>query len=437
MGRKRRDTRSARFVTRTLMDILAGKTSLGDRRADLERHGCPVDEAAENLLRRLTSLLHAPDAALVNALEQAPPLIVESVIGLLCRRKQVSALAMLKGHLSSRPLEKALAKALYQLSSQGITAAEEVLEPARERRPALTPRSTEDPEAWVTPRYEEGVFAMSLFLPFPGKATMCVATIADRQGVTEIRFDDETARAMRRQLKARTDEDGRPIVVHPIPVSHALFLIDEAAATNKIKGIPLPFGVERVRRDVKHHWNIEPQQARLERREGIEPITGHSVGALGPLLSQPPVLSWTIDAGHLVPVVQEIFEDADSPIIVDDQVKKARRDRAIDAAVEAYYTPERRHRYARRLEELALALDADGKRDIAELAWGCALALAQADTPPTAIPFALYHYQINLLTIVNAVMSEVQQGADRGIEEAGERFDVPPEKPDGPRIIVP
>jgi hypothetical protein len=80
------------------------------------------------------------------------------------------------------------------------------------------------------------------------------------------------------------------------------------------------------------------------------------------------------------PLLRELaakFDEIDvSPLLLDERQKSDRRQHVIDQAVEGYFTPERRARYARRLFELSDLWVAEGRADSAARAAAAARHLA-------------------------------------------------------------
>jgi hypothetical protein len=86
------------------------------------------------------------------------------------------------------------------------------------------------------------------------------------------------------------------------------------------------------------------------------------------LFADPLFSTWIPEEDALRSFALKVDEIAVSRLYLDDAQRKSAFDRAAADAAQAYFTPQRRARYARRLLEMAHVLASEGRLDVAKTA---------------------------------------------------------------------
>jgi hypothetical protein len=284
----------------------------------------------------------------------------------------------------TREIGKAARRALHLLRSRGVEVGERPGTPAVQVTAAKPEESTTEP-CRTTP--VDGFGDRALWIPL--KRTqgfdLWELILSDERGVVEA----HRVEISRKQLHAHFASLPRGgMGIYELPQARAAGFLAEAIA---LGGDPRALG--------------EARQL-LDRLGGGDPALAAPAAAADPALpdesarlAESPALFDEPEARTFVPTEELLRELAGkldeidvSPLLLDDQQKIDRRQHVLDQAVESYFTPERRTRYARRLFELSDLWNAEGRSASAARAGATARHLAGAG-PILDSPFARRMFQ--------------------------------------------
>jgi hypothetical protein len=125
-----------------------------------------------------------------------------------------------------------------------------------------------------------------------------------------------------------------------------------------------------------------PQPAPTSPGESVELApddeTAHAMAGAA-LFVDPLFMAWIPEEDALRSFALRVDEIAVSQLYIDEAQRKAAFERAADDAAQAYFTPQRRARYARRLVEMAHVLHSEQRLDTARAALAVSRALLRED----------------------------------------------------------
>jgi hypothetical protein len=221
-----------------------------------------------------------------------------------------------------------------------------------------------------------------------GGVEVVQAVVSDVKGILAI---DALALSRRnfRDFTKRLPRQGGPVTSVEVPKDHARWLIAQAAEEGARNGFSPPPAYA----DALRILGPAPQEAPPDPASSIEfgpdgELPHRLAGAA--LFADPLFMTWIPEEEALRSFALKVDEISVSRLFIDDAQRKAAFERATDAAAEAYFTPQRRARYARRLREMAHVLASEGRLDAARTALAVARDLPGEQGPRNAFSRALF-----------------------------------------------
>jgi hypothetical protein len=311
--------------------------------------GLPAEgAAAEPLLARRASALPEPLAlAVVRAAGEAQ------------RQEALVALAS----AAEKSVAKEAKRELQRLKQRGIQVQE--LKPRGDSVLKPLPE-TEAPACYASSIDAYGERAVWWSRATRGGIEVVQAVISDVRGILAI---DALAMSRRnfRDFAKRLPREGGVVTSVEVPKEHARWLIASAAEEGARNGFSPPPAYA----DALRILGPAPQQPAPPLSASIEfgPEGELPYRLAGPSLFSDPLLStWIPEEDVLRSFVLKVDEIAVSRLYLDDAQRKAAFERTADDAAAAYFTPQRRTRYARRLLEMAHVLASENRLDAARTA---------------------------------------------------------------------
>src|SRR6266851_5473853 len=284
--------------------------------------------------------------------------------------------------------QKALAKEakreLQRLKQRGFQ--------VQELRPRGEPVLKPPPEVEAPACYASSIDAYGERAVWWSRATrggveVVQAVVSDVKGILAI---DALALSRRnfRDFAKRLPRQGGVVTSVEVPKDHARWLIAQAAEEGARNGFSPPPAYA----DALRILGPAPQES---------PAPGASI-EFGPdgelphrlagaaLFADPLFMTWIPEEEALRSFALKVDEVAVSRLFIDDAQRKAAFERAAEDAAEAYFTPQRRARYARRLREMAHVLASEGRLDAARTALAVSRDLPGEQGPRNAFARALF-----------------------------------------------
>ena len=263
--------------------------------------------------------------------------------------------------------QKALAKEakreLQKLKQRGFQVQE--LKPRGE--PVLKP----PPEAEAPPCYASSIDAWGERAVWWTRATrsgveVVQAVISDVKGILAI---DALALSRKnfRDFVKKLPRRGGPVTSVEVPKDRARWLIAQAAEEGARNGFSPPAAYA----DALRVLGPAPQEPPADPASAVEfgpdgELPHRLAGAA--LFADPLFSAWIPEEESLRAFAFKVDEIGVSRLFIDDAQRKAAFERAADEVSEAYFTPQRRALYARRLREMAHVLASEGRLDAARAA---------------------------------------------------------------------
>jgi hypothetical protein len=317
---------------------------------DALRAGTPLPafpEADVEAARRLAGDVATASAAAVEALPEAlASAVLEAAV-------QAGATALPEGLSASRvkPLAKAAKKALYQLRSRGVKPPEA---PRQEARPA----EPESLPTLVTVVSSSGQYGLLLTRVVRGGVEMLQVIVSDEHGVQEMTRTEQSRGDLRRILQHGL-KNGYGVEVSR---QEGARLLAEAAALNIKTRLPFPEDLEAA---LRHH-GVRPQDP--EPLPSPEPDDARRVQEGAQLHATPEIAEWTPPEAPTRELAEQVQALAGQALGAEERQEQVRQ--RVRAAAKAWFTPEVRQRYARRLWRMAAFFDGTERALQADIARG-------------------------------------------------------------------
>ncbi|MGE6759194.1 hypothetical protein ACQKGO_14325 [Corallococcus interemptor] len=314
---------------------------------DALRAGTPLPSFPEAAVARARSLVEDVGAATVAAVEGLPEPLAGAVLEAAVLAGQVALPEALSAS-SVKPLAKAAKKALYRLRSRGVTPAEA----HREATPAPAPAAPESLPTLVTVMSSTGQYGLLLTRGVRGGVELLQVIVSDEQGVLELTRTEPSRGDVRRMLKHGL-KNGFGMEVSR---EEGARLLAEAAALNLRTRTPFPPDLEAA---LRHH-GVQPVHE-PEPLPAPEPDDVRHALEGDQLHATPEIAEWMPPEAQVRALMEQVQALAQSPLALSGPQRQEQvRQRVLEAA-KAYFTPEVRQRYARRLWHMAAFFDATGR----------------------------------------------------------------------------
>ncbi|HVO83853.1 MAG TPA: hypothetical protein VMU60_05460 [Syntrophobacteria bacterium] len=341
-------------------------------------------------------------------LEQSPGvgLAFVEALGSMTTPVALKALEALQEIPAAKPLRRAVKTALYRLGRHGLS-------PEREQGEAaplvLVPRPVDRrAEAWAGWPEASGDRGLIVVVPESGAAyLLAMAVVNPAVGFRDLQVSGTTRKGVRALVAELTGHESTGL--RPIPLPHALFLLNECAQAHQAQNQALPQEYEVVRHYVAS-WVTTPLDRghiyELLHREEIaaDPIL---LRASESLLDLPPLSSWQLSQEAALPLVEKIQGLGESRLVLSRGSQFERVDQLLREAAGEVFTPTLRQYYRRLLEEAALLFWQEER--VQEARWALAAAI---DLEREVGRFTENTFVLGLLKRALGEASKEQQGEE-------------------------
>src|SRR5262245_17581274 len=288
----------------------------------------------------------------------------------------VAVLSSLADQNRGRSIRRAARRALYRLEQRGLRR----LEPSPARSVVAGRRPARPVRAWTSGVDGSGSRAMwILFEGDWGALRLCSLILNDGAGILEVAGGDVTKKRLDSELaRLRANQKLPRVEVRP---EHAAGLVAEALALHPAAGTEPPPAFARWQAifagfapAASPPTPLEVDEARVERPQE--------------LLELPELAGWFLEPEAVQGDAIERLQARESRLVLSDELRGEREEAIVRRVVERELGAEARRRWARRLLETALVLDAAGREEHAALARASAAALLDERRDAWRIPFA-------------------------------------------------
>ncbi|MBN9683939.1 MULTISPECIES: hypothetical protein [unclassified Corallococcus] len=373
---------------------------------DALRAGTPLPAFPEADVARARRLADDVGAATPAAVEALPEALAGAVLEAAVLAGQVALPEALSAS-PVKPLAKAAKKALYRLRSRGVTPAEA----PREAAPAPAPETL---PTLVTVVSSAGQYGLLLTRVVRGGVELLQVIASDEQGVLELTRTEQSRGDIRRILKHGL-KNGFGMEVSR---EEGARLLAEAAALNLRTRTPFPPDLEAA---LRHH-GVHPQEP--EPLPAPEPDDVRRALEGDQLHATPEMAEWMPPEEQMQSLMEQVQALASSPLALSGPQRQQQvRQKVLDAA-RAFFTPEVRQRYARRLWRMAAFFDATARALQADIARGEARRLFHGLDEP----FSLFAETLFAKVVVLAAAGAQAQAA-----QGAPAPEAPPAAPTGER----
>lgn len=341
----------------------------------------------------------------------------------LTASRDADALQALEEATPHKEVRKAAGKGLHQLRTKGIRAAE-------------TPRGQgfryhtvegEEPRSYVSLADPEGDRMVWFGAQVKQRGRMAFqAVVNETTGIGLFQVFPQMTAKMRRKI---LDELlGSKIPVYEVDNAYARWLIEEGARRNEATGTEIP----------KEYYEALPMMGPaddlssdphpvyallMEKGVAGEP-TAAELRASATLLDLEEIRAWRPGPEILEKLRGQLELAKDSVLVLDDRQKREQYQVHFERAAREYFVSETRDRWSRRLLDLAHHLALKDRLGEARAALAAAEQIAEAESDPTANPFAM---ELFLRAF----------GPEPEAERPGPEHEAEGEGEEPPRIVIP
>ena len=337
-----------------------------------------TDAAAACRAALEAALAGAPLVTTLRALTDAPEDVVDAALRDFAQRHGAAALSVittLAEDPAARAVRRPARRALYRLSQQGVTPP-----PRPALRPVVERRAERPVRAWLSGI--DGTGSRAVWILFEGGfggTALCSLIVNDTVGILEAAGGEITKKRLETELAALRANQKLPWIEVAPP--RAVAAVRESLALHHALGTAPPSAFAR--------WQPAFEAAaahdtRTEPRPVPDPAT---LERAPELLGLPELASWFLDPESVQSESLELLQTRESRLVVSDQIKTEREAAIVERIVEREFTPEIRHRWAHRLEEMAFVFEATARPEAAMLAASAAAALRDESLDIRRQPF--------------------------------------------------
>ncbi|MBP1726052.1 MAG: hypothetical protein H6Q51_1350 [Deltaproteobacteria bacterium] len=254
---------------------------------------------------------------------------------------------------AAKPFRRAIKTALYRLGRHGLS-------PEREQGEAaprvLVPRPADrQAEAWAGWPEGNGDRGLIVVVPESGAAyLLAMAVVNPAVGFRDLQVSETTRKGVRALVAELTGHESKGL--RPIPLPHAVFLLNECAEIHQAQNQPLPQEYEVVRRYLASWVTTPPSRAQIYESLNREEIAADPIllRASESLLDLPPLSSWQLPREAALPLVERFQGLGESRLVLSHASQFERVDQLMREGAGEIFTPALRQNYRRLLEEAAL-----------------------------------------------------------------------------------
>lgn len=270
-------------------------------------------------------------------------------------------LATLARESGARAVRRAARRALYRLAQRGV------VPPPPAPRVVVQPRAERAVRAWLSGIDGSGSRAgWILFEDGRGGSTLCSLILSDTAGIVDAAGGAISKRRFARELAELRASQKLPWV--ETDPARAVGLVADALRLHEALGTAPPAAFARWRPRFEGappapppDLPAEPDPTLVER--SLE------------LLELPELAGWFLDPESVQSDALALLEARESRLVVSDAIKAEREEAIVSRVVERELDVAARHRWQRRLGEMALIFEATGRPEHARLATAGAAAL--------------------------------------------------------------
>ncbi|HXJ81639.1 MAG TPA: hypothetical protein VMS64_23515 [Candidatus Methylomirabilis sp.] len=310
-----------------------------------------------------------------------PTEVLDSALQALVRQHGAAAGPLLRAMADgarAKATRKAAKRAIYRLAQAGVTVASSA---GTSAGPVIKRHVERAIRAWVSGI--DGTGSRAAWILFEGglggQLQLCSLILNDEVGVLEAAGGSITRKRLEAELRRLREHQKLPWV--EIEPTRACALVSEALALHARIGTGPPPEFERWRRFF----------AELPAAPETPPERGEADPSLversAELLELPELAGWFVDPGLISEDALALLQARESRLVVSNQIKAEREAAIVDAVIDEQFTPEIRHRWARRLAEMASVFRSTGREETARLAASVEAALADDSRVARHIPF--------------------------------------------------
>ncbi|UCG14606.1 MAG: hypothetical protein JSU72_09235 [Deltaproteobacteria bacterium] len=273
----------------------------------------------------------------------------------------VKVLQALQEIPAARPVRRALKTALYRLRRQGLIPEQEESEPVQR---VLVPRPADrQAVAWASWPESGGERGVVLKVPDVGRGYVMAVSVLDSEGCfKELDAVQTTRKGVMDLLDGITG--GLPGRLIEVPVSHFRFLFEEVAELHHQKKRELPSEYDIILKYLTS-WADAPSGPHIYQLLDADEIAGDSLllRSSGSILDLPPFTTWRLPEEVISSFSERIKAVSESRLVISQSTQLERIEQIVREASAELFTPELRQRYRRLLEEAALLLYLEDRRE--------------------------------------------------------------------------
>ena len=247
-------------------------------------------------------------------------------------------------------------------------------------RPVVERRAERPARAWLSGI--DGTGSRAAWILFEGgfgDTALCSLILNDTVGILEVAGGEITKKRLETELAALRANQKLPWIEVAPP--RAVAAVRDALALHRTLGTTPPAGFAR--------WQAAFERVPVDDAPAPPPppVDAATLDRASELLGLPELASWFLDPESVQSESLDLLQTRESRLVVSDQIKAEREAAIVERIVEREFTPDVRHRWARRLDEMAFVFAATDRPEPAAIAAVIAAALRDPTRDARQQPF--------------------------------------------------
>jgi hypothetical protein len=311
-----------------------------------------------------------------------PAEVLDAALQALVKRHGAAAGPLLRAMADgarAKTTRRAAKRAIYRLAQTGIAVPST---PRPAIGPAIKRRADQPVRAWLSGI--DGTGSRAVWIVFEGglggQHQLCSLILNDEVGVLEAAGGSITRKRLETELRVLREHQKLPWV--ETDPARACALVSEALALHARMGTAPPPEFARWRR-----FFAESPAASPDTPPRIGEVDPGLLERSAELLELPELAGWFVDPALISDDALALLQARESRLVVSEQIKAEREAAIVDAVIDKQFTPETRHRWSRRLAEMAFIFQSTSREETARLATSVEAGLADDNRVVRHIPF--------------------------------------------------
>lgn len=368
--------------------VFPGESNVKKKREKTKAPVIPLlSQDEERLLHSLLEDLGGVDPGRIRELILSPRMAQAFVERLPLMAPEVGPLVLaVRGAFPEKPVRKAVQKMIFRLKQRGVSTPEE--EPPGSPGPVIKVMEQPQPSAFAG--HIDGYGSRPIFIEapqMPAGVDLAMGMVNDEQGLVEFVYGRYSRKRVK-EIRQIFFQSVTPLV--ETTLGHAAAILERAYAAGEKTPNSAVEAYLKFRPWLLDHVSILERLAVSDLlAPGAASSEALTASRIKRLLDHALMASWIIPPEEIEPLVAEIIQAEESPILVSEPQRAERVSEIKEAAIARLFPEKKRLVLKYRLEEMAYVFIKLGQEPYADLSMAAALSLEEKDSLLKINPFLL------------------------------------------------